>query len=103
MNVRGAQNLPDLSRLVHRFAEKQGGHVTRPQALTVMGERTLARWLEKGRLIRVHTGVYAVGHLPTNPFDRAHAALLAGGDGCALAGESAMVLWQGLRRPPHAP
>lgn len=65
-----------------------------------MHERTLDRWVASGRLIRVHTGVYAVGHLPTNPIDRAHAALLAGGEGSALAGESALVLWEVWRRWP---
>ncbi len=93
IGMSGAVDLTDLSRVLHRFAERQGGHVTRGQALTVMSDRTFARWVAAGRLIRVFTGVYAVGHLPTNAIDRAHAALLAGGEGCALAGESGLVLW----------
>ena len=41
----------------------------------------------RGRqLIRVHRGVYAVGHRRSNPIDAAHAALLAGGERSALAG-----------------
>lgn len=62
--------------------------------------RTIERWLAKGLLIPVHRGVYAVGHLATNPLDTAHAALLAGGPSAALAGESAIVLWGVWRRWP---
>jgi very-short-patch-repair endonuclease len=66
-----------------------------------MVARTLARWVAAGRLIPVYRGVYAVGHIPQNPIDRAHAALLAGGKRSALAGESAFVLWGLWKRWPQ--
>jgi very-short-patch-repair endonuclease len=58
-----------------------------------MSHRTVARWVAAGQVIAVYRGVYAVGHRPRNPVDRAHAALLAGGKNSWLAGETALVLW----------
>jgi very-short-patch-repair endonuclease len=79
---------------VHSFASRQGGHVTREQLLAAgMSRRTIDRWISSKRLLVVYRGVYAVGHLQSNPIDAAHAALLAGGDRCALAGPCALVLW----------
>ena len=78
---------------VHSFAAKQGGHVTREQLLSSgLDPRTIKRWGANGKLIRVHRGVYAVGHLQSNPINAAHAALLAGGERSALAGAPALVL-----------
>lgn len=75
--------------------------MTRAQLIEAgMDPRTVERWLATGQLIRVHRGVYAVGHLQRNPVNRAHAALLAGGPGAALAGGCALVLWGVWRRWP---
>jgi very-short-patch-repair endonuclease len=96
------QNASNLTQNVHRFAEKQGGHITRQQLSEAgMSRRTVDRWVAKGHLIRVYRGVYAVGHPPTNPIDRAHGALLAGGKHSALSHSSALVLWGVWRRWPH--
>lgn len=46
-----------------------------------------------GRLIPVYRGVYAVGHLPRLPVDRAHGALLACGPTAVLSHRSAASLW----------
>jgi very-short-patch-repair endonuclease len=54
----------------------------------------------KGALIRVHHGVYAVGHLPTTPKDRARGALLAAGPRAALAGAVALAYWRNDRDWP---
>jgi very-short-patch-repair endonuclease len=78
----------------HHFAAKQGGHITRDQLLACgVNERTIKRWAASGELIRVYRGVYALGHLQSNPFNAAHAALLAAGERSAMAGGCALVLW----------
>ena len=46
-----------------------------------------------GRLIRVHQGVYAVGHGPLRDRGRVLAALLAAGPGAALSHRTAAHLW----------
>lgn len=96
------QNRANLPVNVHRFAAAQGGHVTRQQLLKAgMDQRTVTRWVAKGHLIRVYRGVYAVGHLPTNPIDRAHGALLAAGERSALSHSAALVLWGVWKRWPR--
>ncbi len=55
------------------------------------------------QLIRIYRGVYAVGHRPRNPIERAHASLLAGGEQAALTGAAALVLWGIWRRWPDTP
>ncbi len=86
--------ISDLNRNIAKLAARQGGHITHAQLLdlglttTAIGTRSSC-----GLLIRVHRGVYAVGHLPTNPIDRAHGALLAAGPRSALCGRSAGAVW----------
>ena len=91
----GSGSFPsDVAENVRGFASRQGGHVTREQLLAAgMSRRTIDRWISSKRLFVVHRGVYAVGHLQSNPINAAHAALLAGGPRSALAGGSALVLW----------
>jgi hypothetical protein len=91
----GSGSFPsDVAENVHSFAAEQGGHITREQLLVAgMSPRTIDRWISSKRLIAVHRGVYAVGHLQSNPVSAAHAALLAGGPQSALAGSCALVLW----------
>jgi hypothetical protein len=68
--------------------------VTRAQllglGLTVSAFKHL---VASGRLIRVHAGVYAVGHVNNTPVARAFAAVLACGDGALLSHGSAATLW----------
>ncbi|MBO0769763.1 MAG: type IV toxin-antitoxin system AbiEi family antitoxin domain-containing protein, partial [Solirubrobacterales bacterium] len=64
--------------------------ITRAQ-LHALGfsDHAIAHRVRRGSLIRVYRGVYAIGHLPTQPLDRAHAALLAVGERSALSHASA--------------
>jgi len=87
--------LPDpIDESVRRLAGRHRGYVTRAQLLDLgLGRRLIAHRLHTGRLIRVHYGVYAVGHEPASAVDRAYAALLACGPGALLSHASAAALW----------
>lgn len=76
------------------LAKRQHGFLTRRQ-LRQLGLREGAiEWrLKQGRLIPVHAGVYALGHLPALALDRAHAALLACGREAVLSHDSAAWIW----------
>jgi hypothetical protein len=67
-----------------------------------MTGRMTTRMLDKGDLIAVHAGVYAVGHVDRTPTALAHAAVLACGPEAVLSHNSAAALW-GLRRWPSQP
>ncbi len=54
-----------------------------------------------GRLIPVYAGVYAVGHIPLGQEARAHAAVLACGDGAVLSHGSAAALWKYVKGWPR--
>lgn len=90
-----------MARRIAEIARWQGGHVTRPQLYRAgLSSRAVDHRVAKGALIRVHHGVYAVGHLPTAPRDRAHGALLAAGSRAALAARTALALWRNDRDWP---
>lgn len=63
--------------------------------------RAIARLVERGWLIRVYHGVYAVGHARLSAYGRWMAAVLSCGDGAALSHTSAAALWD-LRRSDSA-
>jgi very-short-patch-repair endonuclease len=89
-----------LRRQILARAERQLGHVTRGQ----LGELGVTPgWvrsqLRLGWLIRVHAGVYALGHAPRHAHARACAAVLACGDGAALSHAAAAALWGVLEWP----
>ncbi|MDE3133653.1 MAG: type IV toxin-antitoxin system AbiEi family antitoxin domain-containing protein [Acidobacteriota bacterium] len=84
------------------IARWQGGHITVEQLHGLgLSRRAIKGRAERGALIRVHHGVYAVGHLPATPHDRAHGALLATGERSALAGFVALALWRRERDWPE--
>jgi hypothetical protein len=85
----------DLNGRIAALARKQGGQVTAAQLRALgLGRGAVRSRTAQGWLIRVHRGVYAVGHLPTSPLDRAYGALLAAGPRSALMGRSAAAYWR---------
>lgn len=83
---------PDpLQALAHR----QRGYVKTAQLLA-LGLRSQAIHFRAraGTLIRVYSGVYAVGHVPVAAADRAAGALLACGPEAMLSHGSALSLWR---------
>lgn len=85
------------------MADRQHGHVTREQLLTLgLSARAIAARVRAGKLIRVHAGVYAVGAPRRTALAKAAAAVLACGPKAALSRESALALW-GLRTWPATP
>jgi very-short-patch-repair endonuclease len=82
---------------IRRIAEGQHGNITRAQ-LRALGlargeieERSSVGWL-----IRRHTGVYAVGHVPRTRESRWLAAVLALGEGAVLSHVAAAAHWRML-------
>jgi hypothetical protein len=77
--------------------------VTRQQLLDLgVPRRTITRWVDRQRLIRVHAGVYAVGHQQQAPIALAMAAVLACGPDAFLSHDSAAALWE-VRIWPRRP
>lgn len=75
------------------LATIQHGVVGRFQLLDLgLDRRAIQRRIDSGRLIRLHSGVYAVGHRKLSKDGRRMAAVLAGGDGAVLVGRSAAAL-----------
>lgn len=80
---------------ISALASDQGGHVARDQLYELGLSRDAIRHrLDIGYLIPVFRKVYAVGHLPAHPHDRARGALLAAGPGAGLSHPSAATLWE---------
>ena len=83
-----------IERAIAAVAGPQYGYITRSQLLAIgLTPRAIQYRVEIGRLIPVHAGVYAVGHVNRTPVARAGAAVLACGNRAALSHGSAAVLW----------
>jgi Transcriptional regulator, AbiEi antitoxin/Protein of unknown function (DUF559) len=83
-----------IDRRIAALAKRQRGYVTRPQLMHLgLGSEAIKYRLGAGRLLPVYAGVYAVGHLPMLPQDRAFGALLACGPGAVLSHGSAATVW----------
>jgi Protein of unknown function (DUF559) len=68
--------------------------VTRAQLLELgLGPEAIRSRIKLQRLILIHRGVYALGHAPEAPRDRAYAAVLACGPDGVLSHSSAASLW----------
>jgi hypothetical protein len=94
-----------LVQKVVALASKQHGAVTREQLLAVgLSSSAIGRWVEKGLLIPQYRGVYRLGHTAPSTEATYMAAVLAAGDGAALAGRAAghlMRLLKGAAPPPE--
>lgn len=89
---------PDAA--IAAVAASQYGVVTRDQLMaTGLGRGAIERRVSRGRLHRVHRGVYLVGHRAPPPLAREMAAVLACGPEAVLSHRSAAWLWQILPSP----
>ncbi|HWE14035.1 MAG TPA: type IV toxin-antitoxin system AbiEi family antitoxin domain-containing protein [Solirubrobacteraceae bacterium] len=76
------------------IAQRQHGNVTYAQLIGHGHTDASIGWrVRRGRLFRVHPGVYAVGRLPSTPLERAAAAVLACGPAAALSHRGALAVW----------
>jgi very-short-patch-repair endonuclease len=83
---------------LQRLAAEQHGIITRAQLLNAgVGSKHIDRWLQTWRLIRIHQGVYALGHLPPSPHAKTMAAVLACGRAAVLSHRSAAQLYGLIR------
>ncbi|HEV2873665.1 MAG TPA: type IV toxin-antitoxin system AbiEi family antitoxin domain-containing protein [Thermoleophilaceae bacterium] len=94
-----------VDELIGRIASRQHGVVTRAQLLDAgVSDKEIRRRLERKALLRVHRGVYRVGHRAPSVEARYHAAVLACGEGAVLSGKAAGYLWglvKGTAPPPE--
>src|SRR6187200_3214926 len=85
------------------IAARQHGVVTAKQlAAAGLGRTAISERVKRGRLHRIHRGVYAVGHRGLSLDGRFIAAVLACGEGAVLSHGSAAVLWE-LLKPLDGP
>jgi very-short-patch-repair endonuclease len=94
-----------VEQAVAAIARRQHGVVTRAQLLDAgVSGKEVDRRLEKGALLRIHRGVYRVGHRAPSIEARYMAAVLACGEGALLCGLAAAHLWgltKGSAPPPE--
>ena len=84
---------------IEMIASAQAGLVSRRQLIAAgISRDAIARRVRAGNLLRVHSGVYAVGYATDIPLGPETAALLACRDGAVLSHHSAAQVW-GLRPP----
>ena len=94
-----------VERELARIAGASHGVVTRLQLLSAgVSRREIAARVEKGGLIRVHRGVYRVGHRAPSTDATYLAAVLAAGEGALLGGGAAahlLLIVKGAAPPPE--
>ncbi|MCW2956256.1 MAG: hypothetical protein JWO69_1125, partial [Thermoleophilia bacterium] len=82
------------TRALLALARAQHGVVTTSQLFRVgVSRKTASVWARDGRLVRIHRGVYAVGHDVLTDMGRRMAAVLAIGPRAAITGISAGQQW----------
>lgn len=95
--------MPSATTFTARLATRQHGVVSRQQLLALgLSRYALDRQIAAGRLLRLHRGVYAVGHAAIGHRGTWMAAALAGGEGAAVSHRAAAAL-HGLLPAPHGP
>jgi hypothetical protein len=88
-----------IDHAITTLANRQRGYVRRQQLLALgVTRHEIDYRIKIGRLIPVYAGVYAVGHVPTLPQDRAFGALLACGPKAALSHATAAAAWGVYKR-----
>jgi predicted transcriptional regulator of viral defense system/very-short-patch-repair endonuclease len=86
---------PHADQRLARLAERQHGLVSHRQLAAVgLSTKAVTRRVEKGRLLRIHRGVYAVGHAQQTSEARWMAAVMACGPGAVLSNLDAAALWK---------
>jgi hypothetical protein len=90
----------DYDDIIERIARTQHGMVARRQLRAAgLPDSAIASRLRNRRLIRIHPGVFAVGHAALSTQARHVAAVLWGGDTSAISHLSAANLWEISRIP----
>ena len=91
--------------MIARIASRSHGVVTRPQLFGAgISPEEIKSRVRSGALIRVHRGVYRVGHRAPSIESSYLAAVRACGEGALLSGRAAAHLWgliKGAAPPPH--
>ncbi len=97
MRQKGANS----ERIVASIAARQHGVITSTQLIAAgVTPSGISRRIVAGRLLRVHRGVYAVGHGGLSREGRWFAAVKACGEGAVLSHRSAAALWRMIATPP---
>ena len=93
-----------VERVLARIAERSHGVVTRDELLDAGVTRAEIKWRVKtGALIRVHRGVYRVGHRAPSVEATYLAAVKACGEGAVLSGRAAAHLLGLIKGAPPPP
>jgi predicted transcriptional regulator of viral defense system/very-short-patch-repair endonuclease len=102
--MEGKLKADEVDRLIAEVAERQHGVVALRHLLGIgVTRKAVESRLRRGRLHRIHRGVYAVGHRILGPDGWRMAAVLAAGDDAVLSHYSASDLWvlRGMARRRH--
>jgi hypothetical protein len=97
--IDGQRHSHPIDRAIAGLAGRQHGVVARRQLVALgLSLDGIDHRVERGRLLRLHRGVYAVGHRSLTLHGVWMAGVLAGGEGARLRGRSAGALWRVVER-----
>jgi very-short-patch-repair endonuclease len=97
--MRALETADGIDPAIAALAGHQCGVVSRDQLVALgLARGQIQRRVAGGRLLRLHPGVYAVGHRAPRQEARWLAAVLACGEGAVLSHRSAGALWQIIDR-----